>query len=145
MVLVLALVVTGLIALGLKITRAGLRRTVALASPPVAMGGLLMLLGCGDPNAPEDIWLRTGAGPGQVVYPRCIDYSPKDDTFFVVDRLARVQHIDRNGHFLNVWQMPDWQNGKPTGVTIGPDGDVYLADTHYQRVMVYGPDGTFLR
>jgi len=80
-----------------------------------------------------------------VVYPRCIDYDTKDDTFFVVDRLARVQHIDRDGNYLNAWQMPDWRNGKPTGVTVGPDGNVYLADTHYQRVMVYKPDGTFLR
>ena len=152
MVLVLAVVVVGLIALGLRIV-ASSQKPVASRRVPVARaffwllatGCWLLLPGCGDPTAPEDIWLRTGAGPGQVVYPRCIDYSPKDDTFFVVDRMARVQHIDHDGHYLTGWQMPDWQNGKPTGVTVGPDGNVYLADTHYQRVMVYAPDGTFLR
>jgi DNA-binding beta-propeller fold protein YncE len=107
------------------------------------MGGLCLLVlssaGCRDRNEPEAIWLRTGAGPGQVVYPRCVDYCKADDTFFVVDRLARVQHLDHEGNYLSGWQMPDWKNGKPTGVTVGPDGLVYLADTHYQRVMVYDP------
>jgi DNA-binding beta-propeller fold protein YncE/ABC-type glycerol-3-phosphate transport system permease component len=143
MVLVLALVVAGLVFLGARITRAGLKRTITASSPPIAMGGLCALLalcsGCGDPNAPDAIWLRTGAGPGQTVYPRCIDYSTRDDTFFVVDRLARVQQIDHDGNPLGEWTMPDAATGKPTGVTVGPDGNVYLADTHYQRVMVYDP------
>jgi DNA-binding beta-propeller fold protein YncE len=143
LVLVLALAATALVWTSLRVARLGSGRAAALASPPVAMGGLCALLltltGCGDPNEPEAIWLRTGAGPGQVVYPRCIDYNAKDDTFFVVDRLARVQHIDDDGHYLSGWTMPDAQNGKPTGVTVGPDGNVYLADTHYQRVMVYDP------
>lgn len=37
--------------------------------------------------------------------------------------------------------MPDYELGKPTGVTIAPFPDgreaVYVADTHYHRVMVY--------
>ena len=147
LVLVLGIVVTALVWAGVRVMRSPWRRGYSLISPPIAIGGLLLMLlnGCGDPNAPDAIWLRTGAGPGQVVYPRCIDYDTKDDTFFVVDRLARVQHIDHDGNYLAGWQMPDWKNGKPTGVTVGPDGNVYLADTHYQRVMVYKPDGTFLR
>ena len=64
-----------------------------------------------------------------------------DDTFFVVDRLARVQHLDRDGQVPRRLAMPEWQNGKPVGVSVGPDGNVYVPDTHYQRVMVYTPDG----
>ena len=136
-VLVLALLAAALAWAGLRASRLATRGTIAA----VAAGGMVLitLTGCGDPNAPEEIWLRTGAGPGQTVYPRCIDYSAADDSFYVVDRMARVQHLDHNGNYLSDWVMPDARNGKPTGVTVGPDGNVYLADTHYQRVMVYDP------
>lgn len=101
--------------------------------------------GCGKSGEPDDIWLTTGTSPGQVVYPRALCYSDSDDSFFVIDRVARVQHLDRNGKVLNGWQMPDWQFGKPVGVTVGPDGNVYIPDTHYHRVMVYTKAGELLR
>jgi len=148
-VLVLALVITGLTRFGLRLARVGASTRATVLSPPIAMGGLLLLLatlsGCGERGAPEDIWLRTGPGPGQVAYPRAIDYSKSDDSFWVVDRLARIQHIDHNGQYLGEWTMPESVNGRPTGISVGPDGDVYVPDTHYQRVMVYTPGGKLLR
>jgi len=97
--------------------------------------------GCSKSSIPDQIWLDTGTGPCQVVYPRGIAYSPKDDTIFVVDRMARVQHLDHEGKFLNDWSMPERQNGKPVGLSVGPDENVYVPDTHYFRVIVYTPDG----
>jgi len=105
----------------------------------------LLAPGCGDPTQPDHVWMATGTADGQVVYPRAICYSPGDDSFFLVDRVARVQHIDRDGNFLNAWQMPDSQLGKPVGISVGPDGNVYIPDTHYHRVMVYSPKGELLR
>jgi DNA-binding beta-propeller fold protein YncE/ABC-type spermidine/putrescine transport system permease subunit II len=142
LVLVLALIITVLTRLGLKLTR-----HVSRAGTMTAALLLLtvLLCGCGDPKAPEDIWLRTGPGPGQVVYPRAIDYNPRDDSFWVIDRLARVQHIDHAGHYIADWTMPQSQNGRPTGVSVGPDDNVYVPDTHYQRVMVYTKDGQLVR
>jgi DNA-binding beta-propeller fold protein YncE len=99
------------------------------------------LLGCDRGSAPDAVWLETGVGPSQVIYPRAIAYAPADDSFFVVDRRARVQHIDSNGAFLNDWIMPEQRFGKPTGISVGPDGNVYVADTHYNRIVVYSPDG----
>jgi DNA-binding beta-propeller fold protein YncE len=104
-----------------------------------------ILAGCDRGTAPDAIWLETGVGPAQVVYPRAIAYAPKTDSFFVVDRRARVQHIDRNGAFLNDWMMPEQRYGKPTGISVGPDGNVYVADTHYNQVAVYSPQGQPLR
>jgi len=97
------------------------------------------LNGCSKPGSPDAIWCETGTGPDQVVYPRGITYSPNDDTFFVVDRMARVQHLDHSGKYLAEWRMPNWQLGKPVGLSVGPDGLVYVPDTHYHRVAVYDP------
>src|SRR5215468_6316945 len=86
---------------------------------------------CRKPGEPSAIWCETGTGPNQVVYPRGIAYSPRDDTFFIVDRVARIQHLDHNGKYLNEWQMPQWQLGKPVGLTVAPDGNLWVPDTHY--------------
>lgn len=116
-------------------------KRVGLFLPVVA---LLVIAGCDDPRQPEAIWGDTGKGPGQMIYPRAI-CAAANGSVFVVDRYARVQHWDREGKYLNEWQMPNWQLGKPVGLSVGPDGNVYVADTHYHRIAVYTPGGQFLR
>lgn len=106
---------------------------------------LILISGCEDPAKPSEIWLETGNGPGQTVYPRAIAFDPLSNSFFLCDRMARVQHLDINGQFLNEWRMPDHGLGKPVGISVGPDGNVYVPDTHYHRVMVYSPKGDLLR
>ena len=97
------------------------------------------------PTNPTPSGATAGPGRGQVVYPRAIACDPVDDSFFIIDRLARVQHLDHDGKFLGEWRMPEWGIGKPVGVAVGPDGNIYVPDTHYHRVMVYSPQGKFLR
>jgi len=67
-----------------------------------------------------------------------------DESLWIVDKQARIQRIDpATGHALGEWQMPEWEMGKPTGLTVwnpGPvEGDelIFVPDTHYFRVMVY--------
>ena len=105
----------------------------------------MLVLGCDDGKSPQAIWCETGNGPGQVVYPRAIAYDRRTDTFFICDRLARIQHLDRNGEFLNEWQMPQWKLGKPVGLSVGRDGNLWVPDTHYHRVVVYTPTGEKIR
>jgi ABC-type Fe3+ transport system permease subunit/sugar lactone lactonase YvrE len=111
---------------------------LVICASPVA------LLGCSRSTAPDAVWLDTGNGPGQTVYPRGIAYAEADDSFFVVDRQARIQHLDREGRFIAEWQTPKHLQGKPVGLTVGPDGNLYVPDTHYYRVLVYAPDGSLL-
>lgn len=105
---------------------------------------MLAFCGCGDSNNPDALWCETGTGPGEVVYPRAIAYDQQLDNFFIIDRCAHVQRLDRDGHCLCEWQMPEWKMGKPVGAAIGPDGNLWVPDTHYHRVIVYSPDGKLL-
>jgi DNA-binding beta-propeller fold protein YncE len=79
-------------------------------------------------------------GPGQFVYPRTLAIAP-DGCVFIIDKTARVQRFSADGKFETSWQMPQWEAGKPTGVTVDARGRVLVADTHYHRVIIYDRDG----
>lgn len=141
-VLLLGAAAAALVWMGLTLTRGSFWR----AAPAIA--ALLMaagLIGCGDTNQPRTVWCETGTGPGEVVYPRAITYSPADDSFFIIDRVAHVQHLDHDGRCLCEWQMPQWKQGKPVGAAVAPDGKLWVPDTHYHRVVVYSPEGKLLK
>jgi sugar lactone lactonase YvrE len=70
----------------------------------------------------------------------CID---RDDQLYLVDITARIQVFTRDGRFLRGWRTPESKNGRPTGMSI-IDGKLYVADTHYFRVLVYTLDGKLL-
>jgi streptogramin lyase len=100
---------------------------------------------CSDRDRVDAVWAGGGRGEGEFVQPRALDYDPKSDTFVVIDRSGRVQRFDRDGQFVNGWRMPEWERGKPVGITVAPDGNLWIADTHYHRVLVYDASGTLLR
>ena len=89
-----------------------------------------------------------GRFPGQFTYPRAFDFD--GDRLWIIDKTARVQQIDPEAGTCGLWwQMPDFDLGMPTGISIapatGPDGSlvraIYIPDTHYHRVLVYAfPD-----
>jgi DNA-binding beta-propeller fold protein YncE len=67
-------------------------------------------------------------------------------SLWVIDKEARVQQIDPETGRAGVWwRMAESELGMPTGVTVAPaaqpDGSLaealYVADTHYHRVLVY--------
>lgn len=116
---------------------------------------VLTLSGCGDSEAragthsgrfePVAVFGEVGTSPGQFTYPRAMDSDGK--SLWIIDKSARVQRIDpKTGQSSALWQMPDWRLGKPTGITIGPPLPggkdpflLYIADSHYNRVMIYRP------
>lgn len=83
---------------------------------------------------------QTGRGQGQFTYPRAVDIAP-DGSVFVVDKTGRIQSFTPEGVFLAEFRMPLVEAGKPTGMSFGPDGNLYVADTHYHRVVVFSPNG----
>lgn len=120
------------------------RGAVFARSLATALSGLLTLAGCGggDPTSSEPLHVfgRTGLGPGEFAYPRAALCTP-DDRLFIVDKAARVHCLGLDGTPLNEWRMPEFSAGKPTGIGRAPDGRLFLADTHYSRVVIYDPNG----
>lgn len=106
---------------------------------------LMGATGCGGGSGvsrAEKVWGEKGIRPGMLQKPRamCID---DDDQLYLVDITARVQVFDRDGKFLRGWRTPESKNGRPTGMSI-IDGKLYVADTHYFRILVYSLEGDLL-
>ena len=103
----------------------------------------------GDPSAPavgelELIWGRRGVSEGRFHKPRAIAIDRESDLIYTVDMKARIQLFDLDGKFLRGWQTPEFEHGRPSGLTIARDGNLLVADTHYYRVLVYTPQGELL-
>ncbi|MCK5001354.1 MAG: hypothetical protein KAS23_17540, partial [Anaerohalosphaera sp.] len=82
---------------------------------------------------------ETGRGKVEFVYPRAIDID--GDLLYVIDKVGRIQKITVKGEYVGEYSMPETKAGKPTGLSIGLDGNMHVADTHYHRIVVFGPDG----
>jgi hypothetical protein len=121
-----------------------------LVAGAVGAVGLAGAVGCSPPvSAGEPIRVRATLGglgdtPGRLAYPRAL--CAFGDQLWVIDRSARVQRLDpETGACLAYFQMPEWELGKPVGFTIAPDGGaggealLYIADTHYHRVVIVRP------
>lgn len=97
----------------------------------------------GPTEKPEVVWGRRGVSEGMFEKPRAAAISP-DDELFLVDMTARIQVFDLEGQFLRAWQIPEFYKGRPSGLSFNNDGNLLVADTHYNRVLVYTPDGKLL-
>lgn len=95
----------------------------------------------GDANRVKIVWGEPGHAPSQFSYPRAISVSPVDGSVFVVDKRARVQRFSPEGEYELEWQMPQFDNGKPTGLHVDYMNRLFVADTHYARVICYDRDG----
>jgi ABC-type Fe3+ transport system permease subunit/DNA-binding beta-propeller fold protein YncE len=96
----------------------------------------------GEPNV-LNAFGQTGQGPAEFVYPRAIDLN-SDGSLFVVDKTGRIQRLSPEGGFLGCIKMPLIEAGKPTGLTVAPSGNLYVADTHYHRVVIFSPEGKLI-
>jgi DNA-binding beta-propeller fold protein YncE len=107
---------------------------------------LFLLVGCArTASEPELVWGRRGVQPGEIVKPRAAAIDDAD-RIYIVDWTARIQVFDRNGKYLDrTWTTPDFRNGRPSGLSITPDGNLLVSDSHYHCLRIYSPDGVLLR
>jgi DNA-binding beta-propeller fold protein YncE len=85
--------------------------------------------------------------------PRNLAFGP-DGSIYVADTgNHRVVHLDLTGQILNTWgsqtpanQVPPAPGtfNEPWGITVDPQGNVYVADTWNHRIQKFSADGTFL-
>ncbi len=147
----MALGVAVLVAWGIRWTAATLRRSMGLWIVAATMMAAALAGGCREDAPPPGTlqavrWFgAAGRGPGRFEYPRVLEVDPRDGTVVVIDRQARIHRFTPEGRFVDGWQMPEFTRGKPTGLAIGADGVLWVADTHYHRVVVFAPDGRELR
>lgn len=115
------------------------RLTVGLAIVILAGTGCDSRMTPGE-SPPLLLFGRTGMGAVEFNYPRAAAVDARG-ILYVVDKAGRVQALSQAGEFALDWRMPEIEIGKPTGLGFGPDGNLYVADTHYSRIMIFAPDG----
>ena len=89
---------------------------------------------------PELIWGNRGVAPGRLLKPRAMAIDA-DDMLHIVDMTGRIQVFSTDGKLVRGWRTPQIENGKPSGLSFGRDGNLLVADTHYFRVLIYSPEG----
>lgn len=89
------------------------------------------------------LWGRRGLTDGRFQKPRAMAID-SEDQLYIVDMTARIQVFDRDGNFQRAWRMPQWEQGRPTGLTLDNDGNLLVADTHYFRVLTFSPGGELI-
>jgi len=115
----------------------------------VFLAAATALAGCDGKSRPPDeakilaTFGQSGRGQGQFIYPRAIDIAG-DGSLFIVDKTGRIQKFGPKGDFLATIEMPLTETGKPTGLTVAANGNLYVADTHYFRVVIFSPEGKFI-
>ena len=106
-----------------------------------------LLAGCDPPpltaNGVIGVFGEVGLGPGQFNYPRAITAEP-GGSVYVVDKAGQVQRFTPDGTLETSWRMPQVEKGLPVGLTVHPDGRLFIADTHYHRVLIVDRTGKVL-
>jgi DNA-binding beta-propeller fold protein YncE len=84
-----------------------------------------------------------GSEEGRFATPRATAWDPRG-FLYVVDKTGRIQKFDAAGKYLLGWSTPESEKGRPTGLLVDAKGEIWVADTHYHRVLHYSPEGALL-
>ncbi|MBN1517050.1 SMP-30/gluconolactonase/LRE family protein [Candidatus Sumerlaeota bacterium] len=82
-----------------------------------------------------------GNDNGLFVKPRAIAINAKGNRIAVIDRAGNVQIFNAEGKLLKIWQLPEFTKGTPTGCSFDKDDNLVMADTHYNRILMYNLAG----
>ena len=109
-------------------------------------GGELMLM-------PDQVIGEFGTAPGQLQNPRGLAAAPDGSIYVADSRNHRIQHFSADGELITSWgsfadatagAAPGGTFNEPWGITVAPDGSVYVADTWNHRIQHFTADGQFI-
>jgi sugar lactone lactonase YvrE len=85
-------------------------------------------------------WGRKGDGPGDFNVPHAIAIDSRGRVFVADRGNKRIQIFDQDGRVLDQWT----QFGRPSGILIMPDDEMYVADPIDRKAILFGSarDGT---
>ncbi len=86
---------------------------------------------------------RQGIRDGEFLRPRAV--CAVGGQVYVIDVTGRVQVFDEDGVFLRLWNTPAADNGTPTGAAPNRDGNLFIPDTHYSRIIEYSRAGQLIK
>jgi len=109
--------------------------------PPPEQKGVVVRVLCARATGGDAHSVR----PGELGYPRAITAASDGSAYYVVDKLGRITKLDAKLHVRAVVRTPEIERGKPTGLSVAKNGELWVADTHYARVLVYSPELKLLR
>jgi len=123
-------------------------RRLALALLLASGGSAGLTAGCRKAEAPgASSPIQSIGGPGseagRFATPRASAWDPRG-FLYVVDKTARIQKFDAAGKFLLSWNTPESEKGRPTGMLVDSKGELWVADTHYHRILHYSAEGVLL-
>lgn len=98
-------------------------------------------------------WGREGNGKGEFRAPVGIDQDRTGNIYVVEFYGMRVQKFNHDGKFILTWgsaapwgkPAPPEQFLYPSGLAVGPDGNVYVTDAGHDSIKIFDGDGKFLR
>ncbi len=108
---------------------------------------MFMLNGCRESSGTEPV-LRVSQ-PHQYLLPaegamlpaaRGMTYGP-DGNLLILDNVGRVLVYDSAGKMTRKWWMPEHDVGRPEGICVLRDGRIAVADTHYNRIVIFDQNG----
>lgn len=94
-----------------------------------------------------------GAQPGEFEKPRDVAVAPDGSLYIADTGNHRIQHLSAEGEVLHVWgtfadasktAAPGGSFYEPWGVAVGPDGEVFVADTWNHRIQKFTAEGEFI-
>ncbi len=122
-----------------------MNQTKSLIYLSLTLIGVLGLFSCSGNNGPSYVltaWGWYGKQPGQFGTPRAI--LAQKGELFVIDRTGRIQKFDYEGNFILQWELEEIENGTPTDMAGDQNGDVWIADTHYSRILHFDREGELI-
>ena len=105
---------------------------------------LLVLSGCGSGDGDSRVlaWGSRGGIKGKFASPRAIDVY--ENFVYVADRVGRVQKFDLQGNYILEWRIEPYKVGTASSLSVDQNGDVWVPDTHNQRILHFNADGELL-